>query len=255
MNKQTFRKRLEAGEQLIGTIITISDPTVSEIMAQAGFDWLWFDAEHSPLSVAQIQSMAQAAGDCPCLVRVPMLDEAWVKKTLDAGVEGIIFPLVLTPEQAARAVDLSKYPPLGDRPVGLGRAQGYGREFASYVRDANDWVATIIQIEHIRAVQNLDAILAVAGIDALIVGPYDLSASMGKPGQIDDREVRAAIRQVKDACLAASKPVGIFCASLELGLQALREGFNFVAVGVDSMLLSGLAADLLAECRAAIKRE
>ncbi len=249
MKEYVFRKRLNAGDQLIGTIITLSDPAAAEIMAQAGFDWLWFDAEHSPLNVAQIQIMAQAAGDCPCLVRVPAADDAWVKKTLDAGVDGIIFPLINTPEQAARAVGLSKYPPVGQRPVGLGRAQGYGRQFESYVNTANEWITTIIQIEHLDAVRNLSAILAVPGVDAVIIGPYDLSASMGKPGLIDDPDVVNAIQHVKALCQSAGKPVGIFSTSIERGRQALVDGYNFVAVGVDSMLLSEAAADILHKCR------
>ncbi len=252
MQQHTFRRRLEAGERLIGTIVTLSDPAVAEIMAQAGFDWLWFDAEHSPLNVSQVQVLAQAAGKCPCLVRVPALDEAWVKKTLDAGVEGIIFPLVTSAEQAARAAALTKYPPLGQRPVGLGRAQGYGYTFASYVQEANDWVACIIQIEHIHAVENLDAILQVEGIDALVIGPYDLSTSMGKPGQVDEPEVQSAIRQVKEACRARRKPLAIFSVSLEGARRALEEGFDFVVVGADSLLLANAAAGLVAGCREVI---
>jgi 2-keto-3-deoxy-L-rhamnonate aldolase RhmA len=251
-SRLSFRQRLAAGEQLIGVVLTLSDPSVAETMARAGFDWLWVDGEHSPLDVADFQSIAQAAGDCPCLVRVPSIDEAWIKKTLDTGVEGIIFPLVNHREQAERAVSLSKYPPMGTRSVGISRAQGYGPGFDRYMRQANDWVCSVAQIEHIDAILRLDEILEVPGIDALLIGPYDLSASMGKPGAVDDPEVRRAIEDVRLACQAAGKPVGIFAGNIARARQALEQGFNLIGAGIDVRLLADLAAQILAQLKPAL---
>ena len=249
LQKPSFRQRLDAGEQLIGMIVTLADPAVTEIMAQAGFDWLWFDGEHSVLDVAMIQGLAQAAGSAHCLARVPSLDEAWAKKTLEIGIDGIVFPLVNNQELARRAVALSKYPPLGERSVGVARAQSYGPGFNRYLETANARVCTIVQIEHIAAVENVQSILAVAGVDALMIGPYDLSASMGMPGQVDAPEVKAAIERILQAGHAAGRPVGIFAGNAGRARRALQQGFNFVAVGIDVMLLSDLAGGLVGQLK------
>jgi len=249
IERPSFRQRLMAGEQLIGMIITLADPAVAEIMAQAGFDWLWFDGEHSVLDVAMIQALAQASGSAHTLARVPSIDEAWVKKTLEIGIEGIVFPLVNTQELARRAVALSKYPPLGERSVGVGRAQKYGSGFSRYIETANERICTIVQIEHITAVENVHSILAVPGVDALMIGPYDLSASMGMAGQIDALEVKAAIESILQAGRAADRPVGILTGNVSRTRQALQQGFSFVAVAVDVMLLSDLAGGLVRQLK------
>ncbi len=244
LDRPSFRERLDAGEQLIGMIVTLSDPAVTEIMAQAGFDFLWFDGEHSVLDVAMIQALAQAAGAAHCLARVPTLDEAWAKKTLEIGIDGVVFPLVNNQELAKRVVALSKYPPLGNRSVGVARAQSYGPGFNRYLETANDRICTIVQIEHIAGVHNVQSILAVPGVDALMIGPYDLSASMGVPGKVDAPEVKAAIDRIHQAGQAAGRPVGIFAGSVGRARQFLQEGFNFVAVAIDVMLLADLAGDI-----------
>jgi 2-keto-3-deoxy-L-rhamnonate aldolase RhmA len=242
--KTTFRQRVNAGERLIGTIVSLADPSVSEIMLQAGFDWLWIDGEHSALDISTIQLLAQAAGDSPVMVRVPAIDEAWVKKTLEAGVDGVVFPLVNTPELAERAVALSKYPPLGQRSVGVARAQGYGASTDEYLRTANERLCTMVQIEHYKGVENLESILAVPGVDAVLVGPLDLSASMGKPGHFDDPNIRSTIEYVRQTCSEAAMPVGIFCGTAERARMALEQGYNFVVAGVDAMLLQAAASEL-----------
>jgi len=244
VERPSFRGRINAGEQLIGMILTLSDPAVTEIMAQAGFDFLWFDGEHSVLDVAMIQNLAQAAGAAHCLARIPSLDEAWAKKTLEIGIDGIVFPLVNNQQLAERAVALSKYPPLGERSVGVARAQGYGPGFSRYLETANDRICTIVQIEHIAGVKNVQSILAVPGVDALMIGPYDLSASMGMPGKVDAPEVKAAIESILRAGQAAGRPVGIFGGNVSRSRQFLQQGFNFVAVAIDVMLLAELAGDM-----------
>jgi 2-dehydro-3-deoxyglucarate aldolase/4-hydroxy-2-oxoheptanedioate aldolase len=251
----TFLQRLLRGERLVGMVITLSDPAVAEIFAQAGFHWLWIDAEHSTLSLAAAQSIVQAAAasGTPCLLRVPLIDEGWTKRGLDTGVDGIIYPMVNTAEQAQRAVAMSKYPPLGQRSTGVGRAHGYGLRFKGYLAGANQRIATLVQIEHIQSVQNVAAILAVEGVDAALIGPYDLSASLGIPGQVEEAPVRQAIQRVRAACREAGKPVGIFAAGLDAARQAIQDGFDFVAAGVDCMLLSSLANDWLRQLEATPK--
>lgn len=252
LNVSSFRSRIENGEQLIGTILTLTDPSIAEILAQSGFDWLWIDCEHTSLDIGTVQSLVQAAGGCPCIVRVPTLDESWVKKTLDAGVEGVIFPLVNQSTQAERAVSLTKYPPLGLRSLGMGRAQGYGTKVNDYLRTANERICTIIQIEHYLGVQNLDSILQVPGIDAVLIGPYDLSASMGKPGLVDDPEVFSTIEFIRQSCVSAGKPVGIFAGNSSRACRAVENRFNFVGVSVDVIMLIESANHLLQTVRAAV---
>lgn len=246
----TFRERLSSNELLIGTLVTLAAPEVTEILTGAGFDWLWIDLEHAPLGPYAAQALLQAAaGRTACVLRVPLNDEIWIKKALDIGANGIIVPMVNTAEAARRAVVLSKYPPQGSRSVGVARAQGYGANLAAYLRTANQQTAVIVQAEHIQAVENIDAILEVDGIDAVMVGPYDLSASMGLIGQVEHPRVQEAIQRVRQACQARGKPLGVFVASVERAQAYIQEGFHLVATGVDTMLLAQAAGTIVDRLR------
>jgi 2-dehydro-3-deoxyglucarate aldolase/4-hydroxy-2-oxoheptanedioate aldolase len=237
-----FKERLQRRDRLIGTILTLPVPELAEICSDAGFDWLFLDMEHGLLDPSDVQRICQVVGDrCACLARIPVNEEVWIKKVLDVGVAGLIVPLVNTPDEAARAVRQSKYPPEGNRSVGITRAHQYGATFQEYVNSANQQTAVIIQVEHIKSVQNLEKILEVSDVDALFVGPYDLSASLGKPGQIFDEEVQQAILRVKTACAERNFPVGIFARDAETGKAALEAGYTLVAVGLDSILFSAAA--------------
>jgi 2-dehydro-3-deoxyglucarate aldolase/4-hydroxy-2-oxoheptanedioate aldolase len=244
-----FRAQLRQPKALIGTILSLAAAEMAEIAAGAGFDWLFLDMEHSTLDIPTIQILLQAAGETPCIVRIPAHDAVWIKKALDAGAAGLIIPQVNTPAQAAWAVSQAKYPPQGVRSVGLARCHRYGPGFDEYVQTANEQIAVIIQAEHIEAVQNIEAILAVPGIDGIFIGPFDLSASMGKAGQIDDPEVQAAIATVKAACDAHQMPTSIFCPSLAAAQKALAAGYTFPAVGIDVRLISALYAEIIASLR------
>ena len=175
-------------------------------------------------------------------MRIPALEEVWVKRVLDAGADGLIAPLVNSAEAARRVVAWSKYPPKGRRSVGGGRAHGYGRTFDSYLRTANERVAVVIQIEHVDGARRIEAILDVDGIDAVFIGPYDLSGSLGIPGRIDDPGVQMHIENVRDACLARGKPLGIFTADAAAARPYIAQGFVLLAVGADAVHL-GQAAD------------
>ncbi len=240
----SFRSRLRKGETLIGTLITLPSPEIAEILAGSGFDWIWIDLEHSPMDAHDAQTILQAVGgQVDCIVRVPLNDEIWIKKVLDAGASGILVPQVNSVEEAQRAVRFSKYPLQGGRSVGVGRVNAYGDNLQPYLDRANEELTVIVQIEHIQAVRNVEAILAVEGIDAVLVGPYDLSASLGYMGQIDHPEVQAAITQVQLACQQAGKPLGIFAAATERALKYARSGFTLIASGADVLLLSQAAKE------------
>jgi 2-dehydro-3-deoxyglucarate aldolase/4-hydroxy-2-oxoheptanedioate aldolase len=241
-----FRSKLLAGDLLVGPVVTLPAPEVAEILAAAGFDWLFVDAEHAPLGMRDVQALLQAAGfHCPCLVRVPAGEEAWIKKALDTGAAGLIIPQVHSPEQAERVVSLCKYPPQGARGVGVARAQGYGSRFGEYVATANEQLTVVVQAESAEAVRNIGAIARVPGVDAILVGPYDLSASLGKPGELADPDVRGAIAAVRDACLSAGVRLGAFGADASAVQSFIDQGFTLIAAGIDTLFLSGAARDLL----------
>ncbi len=249
--QEHFKEKLARQDLLVGTIVTLPSPEIAEIFCGAGFDWLFVDLEHSTLSIKDAQAILQAAAPkVPCVVRIPSNDEVWIKKALDIGSSGIIVPQVRTAEEAQRAVRFCKYPPAGSRSVGIARAQGYGQKFQEYVATANDETAVIIQIEHIDAVKNLEKILDVSGIDCLFVGPYDLSASMGKIGDIVHAEVQDAISQVKKCAEKAKMPLGIFGASAEAVKPHIDNGYTLIAVGIDTLLLGNAARSIIAAVKA-----
>jgi 2-dehydro-3-deoxyglucarate aldolase len=243
-----FRTRLLAREPLIATLITVPAPELAEVCADAGCDWLFLDAEHGSLDLLSIQRIAQAAGErCPLVVRVPAIEDVWIKKVLDVGVAGLMIPQVNSALEAAAAVRRSKFPPFGARGVGVTRANHYCASLPEYLAGANEASAVIVQVEHINAVRNLEQILDTDGVDAIFVGPYDLSASMGKAGQIMDPQVQAAIARVRKVCLARKYPMGIFANDGAAARQALADGFTLIAVGAEVTLLAGAVRQVMEE--------
>jgi 2-keto-3-deoxy-L-rhamnonate aldolase RhmA len=248
--KHNFRNRLQSGERLVGTMVTLASAEVAELLSSVGFDWLFIDAEHSPMATADIQRILQGAGpDTACLVRLAASEELHIKKALDAGAAGIITPMVNTAEQAHEVVRHAKYAPLGTRGVGIGRAHGYGLNFKEYLANANDQSTVVVQAEHITAVQNIESIVQVAGIDAVLVGPYDLSASLGLIGQVEHPEVIAAIDHVTAVCHEANIPLGIFGASAAAVHPYIDRGYRLIVAGTDTLLLAQSAAQLLAQLK------
>jgi 2-dehydro-3-deoxyglucarate aldolase/4-hydroxy-2-oxoheptanedioate aldolase len=244
-----FRQRLEKGDALIGTILSLPATEVAEIMSLAGLDWLFVDMEHTALDFQTVQQILQAVDSrTPCIVRVPSPHEAWFKKCLDMGATGIMVPQVNSAEEAEQAVKACKYPPLGDRSVGISRAHGYGMAFNEYMEIADE-VAIIVQIEHIDAVNEIEAIIEVPGVDALFIGPYDLSASLGKTGRFDDPEVKEAISRVQDRALEAHMPLGIFGANVAAVESSVELGYRLIAVGLDALLLSDAARAIVSALR------
>ncbi|MEW4488331.1 aldolase/citrate lyase family protein [Thalassoglobus sp. JC818] len=242
----TFRARLKKGDLLHGMMITLTDPAVAEIIAETGYDWLFIDGEHGPLETAELLSILRAVDhSIPCVVRVPSGTESSIKKTLDLGAAGIIVPMVNSAEQARDIVNWARYSPQGSRGVGLARAHHYGQKFGEYVSTANEHVAVIVQAEHILAVECIEEIVQVEGVDAIQLGPYDLSASMGKMGQLDDPEVVAAIDRVLETCQRVNMPVGWFGVSAAAVQPYLERGCTLITSGVDAILLASAAKETL----------
>ncbi|GAB5407003.1 MAG: 4-hydroxy-2-oxoheptanedioate aldolase [Aureliella sp.] len=247
---KSFRSRLRAGESLLGTMITLPSAASAEVLAACGFDWLMIDCEHGPLEIRDVAAILQAVGNrVACVVRVPVGDEVSIKRVLDLGADGIIVPQVNTAAQAKDVVRYSRYPPVGERGVGIARAHGYGQQFAEYLQSANDSVAVIVQAEHIESVNNIDAIVAVDGIDAVYLGPYDLSASLGKMGEIDDPAVVAAIDRVTSVCSQAAMPLGYFGVTAAAVQPYIKRGYSLITIGLDTMLLADAAKRTLSELR------
>jgi 2-keto-3-deoxy-L-rhamnonate aldolase RhmA len=243
----SLHERLRHPPALVGTILTLASPDTADILSQAGFDYLWIDLEHSAMDVgAGLELIRAIGGRCPTVVRVAERSEAWIKKALDTGCEGIVLPQARSAEEVFEAVSWCRYPPQGRRGVGLARAHGYGAGFASYLANANDELAVIVQIEHIQAVEELDAILEAPGVSALLIGPADLSGSLGVLGQLRHPDVVEAIERVRSRCATAGMPLGIYAPDAPSARQALAEGFRMIAYGTDASLLLGAAHSALA---------
>jgi len=199
----TLKEKLKKNYPTFGSWITIGHSSIVEIMASAGFEWLTIDMEHSAIDIAKAQELITViqANGLEALVRVSKNEEVIIKRVLDAGADGVIVPMIKNAVDAQQAVDYVKYPPMGKRGVGLARAQKYGIGFEEYKEWQKDGTIIIAQIEHIDSVQNIDSIVLTSGIDGIIVGPFDLSASMGMPGEYERDEVKSALKHIEERCI------------------------------------------------------
>jgi 4-hydroxy-2-oxoheptanedioate aldolase len=241
-----FKTRLKAGRSQLGIWNSISDPTVVEAVAGAGFDWMLIDAEHTPLSDGQVLQALQIAAaypECPAVVRPIANDTAAIKRVLDLGAQTLLIPFVETEAEARRAIDAMHYGPRGVRGYGgLTRASRYGRVHG-YGPTASDNLCLLVQVETARGLENLRAIATLPGVDGVFIGPADLAASLGHPGELAHPTVVAAI----DDAIARLKDLGVPAGFLSLdeaqNARCIALGTTFTAVGVDmALLLDGLKA-------------
>ncbi len=245
-----FRSRLKRGDRLLGTMVTLACPATAELLADVGFDWLFVDGEHGALDTGDILGILMAADQrTPCMVRVPAADEVAIKKVLDLGAGGIIVPQVNTPQQSKDVVRFARYAPAGGRGVGLARAHGYGLRFQEYMDTANEQVAVIVQAEHALAAENIEAIVQVPGVDAILLGPYDLSASLGHTGKLDHPSVVQAIDHITRTCQAAKMPLGYFGVTANSVKPMMERGYSLIVAGVDTLLLGVAAKKLLSDLK------
>jgi len=243
----SLKEKLKNNQLTIGSWITIANSAVVEIMATANFEWLCIDMEHTSIDLASAQMLITTiqANGMKALVRVSKNEEVIIKKVLDMGADGIIVPMVKNEAQAKEAVSYAKYPPNGKRGVGLYRAQGYGTTFAEYKKWVDEEIVIIAQIEHIEAVNNIEEIINTNGIDGTIVGPYDLSASMGYSGEFNREDVKEAIKKVEIACKKSNKPYGFHVIESDPAKlqQRIDEGCTFLAYSLDFFFLGDSARD------------
>lgn len=236
-----LKEKLQAKLPCIGSWITLGNTGIAEIMAQAGYDWLVVDLEHSVISIDQAGDLIRVIDLCGVspLVRLTSNNPDQIKRVMDAGAHGIVVPMVNNADDAARAVASVHYAPLGTRGVGLARAQKYGAGFKEYLEWQKASSVVIVQIEHQDALEHLDAIFSVPGVDGFIIGPYDLSCSMGMPGQFERKEFKDALKRILDTGKRSGLPAGIHIVEPDLDYleQAVGDGYRFIAYSVDIRLL------------------
>lgn len=225
----------------IGSWITLGHSAVAEIMASVGFDWLAVDLEHSTITIREAEELIRVIelkGVVP-LVRLSSNNAEQIKRVMDAGAHGVIVPMVNTVEDAEAAVSSVKYPPTGKRSIGLARAQGYGAQFKNYFNWQRYNSLVIVQIEHINAINNLESILSTEGVDAYIVGPYDLSGSLGIPGDFMAPEFLEAMSQVSEVSRRLGVPGGMHIVEPDPSQlrQCVEDGNQFIAYSVDIRML------------------
>lgn len=236
-----LRERLARGGTVCGSWLSLGSIPVAEIMARAGYDFLGIDMEHAPVGVETAAGLIRVIEQSGCspLVRLPGFDPALTKTLLDAGAHGIIFPDVRNAEMARQAVRATRYPPAGSRGVGLHRAQGYGTGFHDYFTSANDGVLVVAQIESAEAVADIAGIAAVDGIDALMIGPYDLSADLGVPGDFSAAPFVEAVATVLSQARTAGVAAGIHLVEPDPDALAssVAQGYRFLVYSVDMRIL------------------
>ncbi|MBI5395905.1 MAG: 2,4-dihydroxyhept-2-ene-1,7-dioic acid aldolase [Verrucomicrobia bacterium] len=232
------KDKLKKNEPALGGWTMTGHPAVAEIMAGEGFDFIGVDMEHTPINVEGFYRIALAAKGtgCDVLARLPSCDAVLAKQVLDMGAAGIIVPSVNSPAEAAQSVAMAKFPPEGIRGASLCRATGFGARFNEYFQNHNRDVLVVVMLEHIKAVKQADAILATPGVDAALIGPYDLSASMGLAGQLNHPDVLAAQQAILGACLRQKVAAGIHVVPLDAAevQRRIEQGFRFLPCGIDT---------------------
>jgi 4-hydroxy-2-oxoheptanedioate aldolase len=249
MKNNSVRQRLKNGDATFGTWLTLPDPVAARLLAASGFDWITVELEHTPTTfeTAALSYAMIAAGGCVPLARVPVNSFENIKRVLDTGAWGVIVPMVNSRAEAEAAVAASRFPPLGRRSVGGQlNAASFHTDQATYRKNANDEILVIVMIEHVEAVANAEAIITTPGIDAIFIGPNDLSNSMGQmPAfESDHPEFLAAIDRVRDLCRKHRVPVGIHVISPESAKKRAAEGFQFIALGSDAGFMLGKAHEI-----------
>lgn len=253
MRSKALKQKLKSGELSLGSWISLSNSSIAEILAKAGFDWLVVDLEHSAISIDQAGELIRIIDLCGVtpLVRLTSNNPNQIKRVMDAGAHGIIVPMVNSPEDAEKAIASTRYGPKGNRGVGLARAQGYGSNFEEYLNWQAEEPIVVVQIEHINALSSLQHTLEVEGVDAFIIGPYDLSCSMGIPGEFNNPEFLKIINKIREIGLKVNCPSGFHIVEPDQSqlLKAVETGYKFIAYSVDIRMLDTVARNAFSAVR------
>jgi len=249
--KYKLKYKLNEGKLTFGSWVTIGNPIVAEIMARTGFEWLTIDMEHSAITLDIAQNLIRTIefNDCIPLVRVRENNPYIIKQVMDAGAHGIIVPMVNSKKDAEAAVKAVRYPPRGFRGVGLARAQDYGFDFDGYKKWLEEESIIIVQIEHIDAVKNLKEILSTEGVDGFIVGPYDISGSLGEPGNFENPNFKKCIEEIMVVSKDFKKPAGfhVIPPDAKEVEKIIKLGYRFIAISLDTLFLGTLCKKVINE--------
>ena len=246
------KEKLKNGQKTIGGFLQTLSPVAAEIMSQCGFDWLIVDLEHAPGDFANLQAQLQAmnGSDVVPFARAPWNDEVAIKRILDTGVMGVLVPYVNTREEAEAAVSACKYPPLGVRGVaGSPRAAGYTGNAMPYLTSANAETIVMVAVETTEAVNNLDEILGVDGLDGIFIGPMDLASSMGHLGNPGHPEAQKQIAIIEQKVLASDKFLGTVATTADTATHCFDKGYQWLVVMQDGAALLSAAQGKVAEFR------
>lgn len=252
MDVRDIRQKIAAGDATIGTWLQIPSPDVAEMLAWAGYDWVTADLEHGSFGPALLPNIFRAieCGGAAPMARLPEASKVWIKFALEAGAAGLIFPMIESAKALADAIDLSTYPgqdawrEKGEvaqayRGVGFCRANKFGADFSRYREETAPKIFLVAQIEHINAVKDIDAILSHPRLDAIMVGPYDLSGSMGLTGKFEHPEFEAVMTEIASACQKHDVPMGCHVVEPDPALlhREIERGSRFIAYGMDTVFL------------------
>ncbi len=238
--RETFKDRLLRGEPLLGAQLRFGSSAIAELFGLAGFDFIIIDCEHAPQTPVQVQSQLQAIGctDATPIVRLGKNDPALIRLYLDMAAAGVAVPFISTAQEAKKGADACRYPPQGTRGFGPSRGAAYGFDFdTDYFDRANREVLFLPIIETAQAVENIDEILSVDGVDLFMIGPADLSISLGVPMDIDHPKVVRAVQKILEASKRAGKPAGTWAYSCDELKKLIRQGFTFLLTGGDEWIL------------------
>ncbi|MDH7499983.1 MAG: aldolase/citrate lyase family protein [candidate division NC10 bacterium] len=246
------KAKLKEGKPVMGAVMITPSLGNMQVLSRSGLDWVWIDMEHGPINLESAHALilaTQGTGAIP-VVRIPWKEDWMAKRVMDAGAMGVVFPFIKTREEAEAAVAAVKYPPEGVRGFSPAlAAHRQGLSVADYPLWANENVLCLLLIEHQEAVKHIDSILSVPGIDAAIIGHMDLSGSYGLLGQITHPQVAGAMKEILEAGKRHQVPVGIAAATADAIKQRLTEGFQWISIGSDIVLLTGAVHQLLSALR------
>ena len=253
MFQNKLKRTLAAGGSAIGTFAAINSPDVIELIALAGFDFVIVDCEHGPMNAETSTNLIRTAEryDVTPIARVRENGETIILKHLDVGAHGVQIPQINTAEDAARAVRYAKYHPIGSRGVAMPRASGYGLfPIMDYLQRENEETMIVAHCENTIGLENLDAIAAVPGIDVIFLGPFDMSQSMGIPGQVTHPRIEAAAERVLALCAKHGKVPGIFVGTAEAAIARRKQGFRYLPIGMECTIIGKAFKDLVEKAKA-----
>lgn len=254
MNK--LKQKLKDKKITLGTWLTIGNTSIAEVMAQSGFEWITIDMEHSAITLDNAQQLIQVieSYDVVPLVRVGENNPNLIKRVMDAGAYGVIVPMVNTRKDAVCVVNAVKYPPVGTRGIGLARAQGYGFNLNEYANVINDQSIVLVQIEHIDAINNLESILSVKGIDGCVVGLHDLSGSLGCLGNFDGPKIKSALSTIEKTCKEKNVSLGVHIIPPDYkeAMKYAVKGYNFLAISLDALFLGTICREQLMKLKSEV---